>query len=119
MRKIILGITIILFCFLSFSFADEADRQNSDYVNNPNKVDIKTSAGEVFGVTAIATANGGWVALYDVSSASDITVSTEPKIEIAEATANNTGIKDFSEGLNFYNGIYVDGSNVKTVIYYR
>jgi hypothetical protein len=118
MRKIILGITIILFCFLSFSFADEADRQISKYTT-AGTLQIKTSAGEVFGLTIIATAANGWIALYDASSNSNITSSTEPKIEIQTATQYNSAIKDFPEGFNFYNGIYMEGTNVKAVIYYR
>jgi len=117
MRKIILNIILIL-CLFNPAIASDADRQNSDYVINPNQEAIKTSAGEVFGLTMIATSNGGWIALYDAASASEITSSTEPKIEIMEATANNTVIKDFPEGLNFYKSIYADGSNVKAVIYY-
>ena len=108
---------LFLLCFTGAVIADEADRQESKYTT-AGALQIKTSAGEVFGITSIASSNGGWIALYD-SSNSGITASTEPKIEIQEATANNTGIKDWPEGLNFYNGIYMEGSNVKAVIYYR
>lgn len=118
MKRMILSIFLVL-CLMPFLYAQEADRQEAKYFPASGTLQLKTTAGEIFGLTMIASSNGGWIAIYDRSSNSGLTASTEPKIEIQEATANNTGKKDWSEGLNFYNGIYMEGSNVKAIIYYR
>ena len=120
MKKTIILMIANMFLFTSLSFASEADRQVSKYTAiTTNGVQVTSVASEVFGITAIATAANGWVAVYDTTTPSSITASTEPKIEIREATSGNTGIKDWLEGLDFYTGIYAEGSDVKTVIYYR
>ena len=115
MKKISL-ILLLVMCFWGISFASDADRQVTKQITSGDVTAIKITAGEVFSVTMTATSNGGWIALYD--SASSAIAGKEAKIEIMEATANNTGTKEFPEGLNFYNGIYIERSNASAIVYY-
>jgi len=123
MKRLLLNLTIVLMILFlqGVSFAGDAERQQSEfyYADVPYESEvIKSSAGTVFGITMSAVTANGWVAVYDVSSASDITSSTEPKIEVQQATQYNTGGKDFPDGLKFYNGIVTEGDNAQGVIYY-
>jgi len=115
MKKLILSLMIVLL-LPGVSFARNAERQQSEFYEGAEV--IKSSAGTVFSVTVSATASNGWTAVYDVSSISDITSSTEPKIEIQTATQYNTEIKEFPSGLKFYNGITIDRGNSQGVVYY-
>ena len=120
MKKYILAILTILLIFglVGNVFASDAQRQTSKYTTSGAEI-IQSSAGKVFSVTAIASANAGWIALYDSATGLDVTSATEPKIEIQEATAFNTGKKEFPEGLVFHNGIYLEGTDAKAIVYYH
>lgn len=127
MRKIVVLTIVIGLCLTTTLFAATrnvqrqiSDRVVTDYnVSSPTSDRlIKDSAGTVFGVTMSARDANGWIAIYDSSDGSGITSSTEPKIEIQEATQYNTGVKDFIDGFKFYNGIYVEGNNAQSIIYY-
>ena len=117
MKKLIALTILLIFGIAGNVFADDAQRQTSQYISTGDVTEVKSSAGKVFSITSIATSNGGWVAVYDSSSSTISGLS--PKIEIMEATQNNTGRKEFPEGLKFHKGIYVERSNAKIIVYYH
>lgn len=122
MKKLILSLMIVLlFTGISFAETKDVERQQSEFYNADVPYEsevIKSSAGTVFGITMSAVVANGWVAVYDVTQVTDITSSTEPKIEIQTATQYNTEKKDFDSGLKFYNGIVTEGDNAQGIIYY-
>lgn len=116
MKKIILMAVAILFIFSNIAIATDADRQVTKYVSSGDRTEIKSSSGEVFGVSIMATSGNAWIAIYD--SATSAIDGDEPLVEVSAATQYNSAVKDFPEGLNFYTGIYLERSNASAIVYY-
>jgi hypothetical protein len=117
MRKIILFLILgLVFTPLCFGEPVNAERETSKYYTGTGV--IKASPATIFGITMTASTGAGWIAVYDASSNTGITASTEPIIEIQNATQYNTIVKDFANGHKVYNGIYIEGTTAHGVIYY-
>ena len=117
MKKIILFLILgLVFAPLAFGEPVNAEREISKYYTGIGV--IKSTPTTVFSITMTASGAAGWIAVYDASSGAGITVSTEPIIEIQNATQYNTIVKDFINGHKFYNGIYIEGTAAHGVIYY-
>ena len=92
------------------------DRQQTKYVvMTTDSGQVKSVPGIVYSVTMLATNSNAWIAVYDQSSGIG---SGNPKIEIGEATSGNSSKKDIQNGLNFYNGIKIEGANANAIVYY-
>jgi len=116
MKRIAL-VFLLIFCFFGLGIAsDDADRMVTSRISSGDVTSVKTTAGQVYKVSMIATSSNGWVAVYDSSSSS--ISGKKPLIEIREATQYVTAKDDWPQGLNFYNGIQVERSNADIIIYY-
>lgn len=118
MKKILFFLLIGLLLYTP-AFCSDAERQLSHYEDTAGTTAIKVSAGTVFSVSMVATANAGFINLYDTTATDMGTIATlEPKVEIREATQYNSGNKEFSEGFKFYKGIVIYVSNATANVYY-
>lgn len=122
MKKLLLLIFFsVLFVSSVYAESRDSGRQQSYFYHADipySDTVVKSTQGTIFGITMSAPTANAWVAVYDVVSADSITSSTEPKIELQTATQYNTETKDFDSGLEFYNGIIIEGDNAQGIIYY-
>jgi len=115
MKKIISIVLILMLCLTSMAFASDAQRKLSSGLLTSSQ-SIKTSAGKIYGMTIIATQANGQGVLID-SSSSTIT-GKKVLMEITEATQYDSESERDQEGINAYEGIFLDLCNAKAIIYY-
>ena len=97
------------------AFASDAQRKLSSGLEESSVV-IKSSAGKAYGITAIATAANGYATVYDSSTAS--TSNDTVLFEIQGATQNDSKTERDEEGINAYEGIYLELNDAKAIVYY-
>jgi len=117
MKKLILALMIVgLLCSSVYAETRNENRQVSSGLDSTTGTDvIKSSPGQLFGANILATSNGGWIAVYD---SSNTTLSGKTVLlEIGEATSGNSKIETLP-GITCFNGITVESSNAKFIIYY-